>query len=547
MCIYLKNNMRILKSLTIALLLCTVGAASIQAQDLPMKAAHEVKTGETLYSISKHYNVSVEDLRKANPRMGETLLTGSVIFIPMVGEDEAQKRAEQEQQMANIHATDGPGMVKENIPCKTMYQVQKKETVFSISRQFHISEEELLRANPQIEDGKIKKGEYLCIPYSANEIYEMQRESQEYAQRQREREAEEKRAAEEAALKARQLQNIKVAVILPFSLETAKKSKESVKMYDFYEGFLLAVEELKKQGVSLDIYAYEEPSTLANEIDQLLSNPQMAKMNLIVGPMRVENIPALSRFAQQHNIPLAIPFSTRASITASSPVCYQINTNISQFYKDIFNQFVDRYQHHNIVIVSTGDKGEKADYLLGLKQVLDESAVAYKTATLADLSTLSQLTSGGERTVIVPVSNTRSAFEKVVAKLDNTDIDASTIDMFGFPEWQTFSEKNKQSMRKYHASFFCTFYTDPTSTQVQDFNRQFKFWFKRDQMNTYPQYGLLGYDTGKFFLTGLHQYGLDFMNNSTSMRIAALQNPMQFERLSSGFGYANTHFRIVSF
>ena len=536
--------MKILKLLTLGLLLCSVTAFA-QVEGQKVKTTHEVQMGETLYSISRKYNVSVEELQQANPRIGETLMAGSVIIIPE-SKGEAQTVIVPDGQML-----DGPGMVKETIPCKTMYQVGKKENLFSIARLFHVTEEDLRRANPQIDGDNIKKGEYLCIPYTTMERYEMQKESEAYAASQREREAAEARAAQEAAeaaRKAKQLETIKVAVILPFSLDSSKKSKEAVKMYDFYEGFLLAVDEMKRKGVSVDVYAYEEPSLLSNGMDVLLASPMLSHMNLIVGPMRLENITSLATFAAKHNIPLAVPFSTKASLTAAVPVCYQINTNASRFYKEIFKQFIDKHQQHNIFILSTGDRGEKSDYLTNLKLSLDENGMTYKTIGLDDLSKMSELTTPGQRTVIIPVSNLQSTFEKMINRLEqNKELDIASLELFGCPEWQTFSDRNKGYMSKYHASFFCTFYTDPYSSQVQDFNRLFHNWFKRDQMATYPQYGLLGYDTGKFFLSGLHEYGLTFLDNAASMRIAALQNPMKFEQLSNGNGFINTYFRIVSF
>lgn len=535
--------MNILKICTLGLLLCA-NTAWAQVGDQKVKTTHEVQMGETLYSISRQYSITVEELRQANPNIGDTLLAGSVVIIPI--SQGTQPVAGTDDQML-----DGPSMVKESIPCKTMYQVGKKETLFSIARQFHVTEEDLRRANPQIDGDNIKKGEYLCIPYTTMERYEMQLESEAYAASQREREAAEARAAQEAAeaaRKAKQLERIKVAVILPFNLDSSKKSKEAVKMYDFYEGFLLSVDEMKRKGVSVDVYAYEEPSLLSNGMDALLNSPMLSHMNLIVGPMRVENITAVANFAAKHNIPLAVPFSTKASLTASVPVCYQINTNASRFYKEIFQQFIERHRQHNVLILSTGDRGEKSDYLSSLKLSLDENGISYKTVGLDDLAKLSELMTPGERTVIMPVSNLQNTFEKMIGKLEqNKEIDTSVIELFGFPEWQTFSDKNKGYMSKYHASFFCTFYTDPYSTQVQDFNRLFHNWFKRDQMATYPQYGLLGYDTGKFFLSGLHEYGLTFPENASSVRVAALQNPMQFEQVGNGNGFINTYFRIVNY
>ena len=522
----------------ISLLLCSSASMTAQLAGVPMKAAHEVRSGETLYSISQKYNVSVEHIRQANPRIGDTLMAGSVLFIPDIASTD----------MTLPPATDGPGMVKENIPCKTMYEVGKKETVFSISRLFHISEEELLRANPQIVDYKIKKGDLLCIPYTQTELYDMRREGEQYAESQRAREAAAAKEAAEAARRAQMLERIRVAVILPFGLDATKKSKEAVKMYDFYEGFLLAIDELKANGANVDVYAFEEPTAFSGSMELLLTNPDLQKVNLLVGPMRVENIPALSNFARQHQIPLAVPFSTKASITASVPVCYQINTAAEYMYQPIFKQVVDRYQHHNIIIVNVGDRGEKTDYINNLKLALEQSALSYKTTAISDLGSLAELTTEGMRTLIIPTSNTQNAYEKLVSKLDQAaGIDVSEIDLFGYPEWQAFNEKNKISMRKYHAAFYCTFYTDPYSSQVQDFNQKFRYWFKREAMGTYPQYGLLGYDTAKFFVSGLQQYGIGFMDNSTSLRIPALQNPMMFEKQPGNGGFINTYFRIVSF
>lgn len=50
--------------------------------------------------------------------------------------------------------------------CRDMHKVKRKETVFSISREYGISEAELIAANPELKgENKIKKGTFLCIPY----------------------------------------------------------------------------------------------------------------------------------------------------------------------------------------------------------------------------------------------------------------------------------------------------------------------------------------------------------------------------------------------
>lgn len=48
---------------------------------------------------------------------------------------------------------------------------------------------------------------------------------------------------------------IKAAVVLPFLPDGASKS-ESAKMVEYYEGFLMAVDSLKRTGTSIDLYTY---------------------------------------------------------------------------------------------------------------------------------------------------------------------------------------------------------------------------------------------------------------------------------------------------
>ena len=47
---------------------------------------HEVKNGETLYSVSKQYNVSTSEIIKANPSAKRGLRRGMSIVIPILHE-----------------------------------------------------------------------------------------------------------------------------------------------------------------------------------------------------------------------------------------------------------------------------------------------------------------------------------------------------------------------------------------------------------------------------------------------------------------------------
>lgn len=81
-------------------------------------------------------------------------------------------------------------------------------------------------------------------------------------------------------------------------------------MVEYYEGFLMAVDSLKRTGISLDLYVYDcgkEVSTL----NTILAKNEMKSMNIIFGPMHQNQIKPLSDFAEKNDIRLVIPFSKR--------------------------------------------------------------------------------------------------------------------------------------------------------------------------------------------------------------------------------------------
>ena len=124
--------------------------------------------------------------------------------------------------------------------CKDMHKVQRKETIFSVSRQNGISEQELYAANPELKDG-MKRGQYLCIPYpNAGQISVTQGTSSLIPPTNNELFS----ANQERAQK---YNTVKAALLLPFV--------QDKRMVEYYEGFLLAVDSLKRTGPPPTRYA----------------------------------------------------------------------------------------------------------------------------------------------------------------------------------------------------------------------------------------------------------------------------------------------------
>ena len=111
-----------------------------------------------------------------------------------------------------------------------LHQVNKGETLFSIAKQYNVTEQDILTANPDIKNkSKLKKGTFLTIPVAASQTEPAVTE-----------------------VKKEPLKNIRIGVILPFE----EKDERAKKMVEFYQGFLMAADSIRKEGLSMDIYAF---------------------------------------------------------------------------------------------------------------------------------------------------------------------------------------------------------------------------------------------------------------------------------------------------
>lgn len=549
------------------LVFCLAVIVSVRAftQTTDKYFTHEVKAGETLYSISTMYGVPVSSIKDLNPEISESIITGQSIKIPkknggsaihhIIQPGETLYRLTKTYNVsadAICEANPGlnadnfragtaiiiPASTPENAPaqekvpeCRQMYMVEKKETIYSISKKFNITEEELLAANPQIKSNKkIKKGEYICIPFGKTYVRQ---------------EPADKVLFNKTEPKAEKYSKIKIAVILPFNLNEAKQSSEGMKMVEFYEGLLLAVDSLKSQGISTDVYAYDE----ATHIDDILAHPMLRYVNVIFGPARTGNIHALADFAERNNIQLVIPFTSKDGVVSNKKNVYQINAPQTFVYEKVYKQFMEQHSGDNIVMVGMNSKEDNVDFIIGLKKTLQANNVNYSRISFIDLDDLpSLLKKDGKRNIIIPSAGDQHTFEMLNYKMSTMDeLNDYNISLFGYPEWQAFSSRNTKNIHNYGATFFTTFYNLPYGRATESFNRKFKNAFRRDQIKSYPKYAMLGFDVGFYFIKGLHLYGNKFSDNQSKIKYQSLQNPLNFSRTNNWSGFLNTSVMFVNY
>ena len=494
---------------------------------------HTIAPGETLYQLTRKYGVSAQAICNANPGLSaNNFRFGQVILIP-AGEEKTEA-ARPEEPKADIQ---GPVEPK----CREMHKVKRRETVYSISRKYGITEDELIAANPELKDkDKLDRGSWLCIPYPVAKE-EQQQETQP------ERIPTDTELFQANAKKAERYKSIRAALVLPF-YDVARS--ESARMVEYYEGFLMAVDSLKRTGTSIDLYAYNSGSEKSS-LNTLLARPEMKEMDIIFGPLYQSHIKPLADFAKQNDIRLVIPFTSKDNTVFRNPQVYQINTPQSYLYSEVYEHFIRQFAKANIIFIeATQGAKDKADFIKGLKEELRGKGIAPKTINEnATAASLASLLAEGRENVFIPTSGSNLTLIKILPQLtllvrDNPE---QSIHLFGYPEWQTYTKDHLEAFFELDTYFYSSFYTNNLLPASVRFNRRYQQWYGKDMEERYPKFGMLGFDTGYFFLKGLSAYGTEFEKDIQQLTLVPIQTGFKFQRVNNWGGFINRKVFFVHF
>lgn len=529
------------------------GIKAGQALKIPQKGDnqvvfHTIQSGETLYKLSVKYGVSVERICHANPGLSaQNFRVDQVIAIP--------PKAKSEQAAAEVTEQVPAPQVKEEKKdnplqpnCRDMHRVDRKETVYSICKQYGITEEELLEANPEIKDKKLKKGKFLCIPYPKEKSA-----STTPAQPKSNIDATltDAQLFDKNKKESKKISTIKAAVVLPFNTDGTGTADEQVRMVEYYEGFLMAVDSLKKQGVSIDLYTYDSGKTTAS-VNKILSKPEMKNMDVIFGPAYPDQVKPMAAFAQEHNSRLVVPFSSKGDDVFGNPSVYQINTPQSYLYSEVYEHYLRKFPNAHVVFLdaATGHT-DKDDFIKGLKEELKNRQMTFKELKGENINPegMKLAVDSLRQNVLIPTSGKNLALTKILPQLIVTSREHPNYDMklFGYPEWQTYTDDHLANFFELDTYFYSSFYTNNLFPAAIQFTNAYRKWFSKDMANTFPKYGMLGFDTAYFFLKGLNDYGSSFEEQVNLMQVTPIQTGFKFERVNNWGGFINRKVFFVNF
>ena len=289
---------------------------------------HDVLPKETKYSIAKQYKTTVEDLEKRNPDIVTNLPIGYRLTIRGTA-----PKADNQSQVSN---TAKPSETSKKATTYMEYQVKPKETFYSLSKTFHISQEELTKLNPSLSEG-VKEGMVLKVPsgYLAPTPIITQSQPIEKAVEKPsentsgikiiEKVKSETISADpqvvELSKNRGQNERKKLVLLLPFNLskiqnDMADSANQIINdkflnmTLDFYSGALMAIDSAKTLKLPIDIEIYDSQETKStSNVSSLISQNKLQDADAVVGPFYQSNAEAAANSLRLYNVPVISPLS----------------------------------------------------------------------------------------------------------------------------------------------------------------------------------------------------------------------------------------------
>ena len=499
------------------------------------KRFHTIQSGETLYRLSLKYNVTAKAICDANPGLSaNNFRAGQVIVIPAAD-------AHTEQQVETPEPEKKEEATKQQ-SYRTMHRVAKKETIYSISNMYGITQEELIDANPELRTSKLRKGALIFIPYP---------KAKEKAQQKAQTEPTNEQLFNQNRIQLKKIQTVSAALVLPFTKQNGSRGDNEERMLEFYEGFLLAADSLKHQGVSMKISVYDTKGN-PNRVKELILQGKLDGMDLIFGPTGAEETKTLADFVKGTETRLVAPFAPKVDEVYDNPNVFQVNAPQSYLFSEAYEHFIRKFRTYNIVFVSDSSSTEKREFINGMKSELRDKGIGYKHIQLSDevdgVNVIAAMDTLG-RNIFIPTSGANTALIRIIPHLTLVRKEHPDFDMhlFGYPEWQTYTNEHLGSFYELDTYFYSSFYTNNLFPAAVLFTHNYRHWFSKDMSNSFPKYGMLGFDVGYYFIKGLAQNGNKLESNLDQVHVTPIQTGFKFERVNNWGGFVNRKVFFVNF
>jgi LysM repeat protein len=559
---------------------------------------HQVRKGQTIYSIAKAYNVTVNQVIDENNIQDNGIREGQILRIPAQGDSRSgsnnatapsgnEVRGQQNMPAAagaQRPAVTTPGRQDE----RYLYHVVKRgESLASIAAEYGITVRDLRKAN---------RG--LLFPHEGDNILIPRRKiSPQRAERQPvtvedtlaageiqdtamiSEEPEKFTVQTERTVISELSGSVRVAVLLPFFLEennarsfvdSTKTDSRGRKIYrevtmpgnwiyegslpflETYEGILIAADSLRTLGLNVELDVYDTGAD-TSRVNRLIWSGALDNADLIIGPVFSYNIDRMASFAWQRDIPVVSPVPLRdQNILENRPSLYRVYPGIRVSQEILANE-IKAHPGSNVVFMYSDTLMSDPATLWFWNRLTGDTASAcqgdttlitpcYFDGSVSKRDAYSSVTSvegllKPDRENLIVLATTETPVVSAAFSTLHSLSRKFDIKVLGYPEirgLETIDLKYYYDLELYIPSESYIDFSKPAS---RAFSAAFMKKFRTEPMA--ESFAWRGFDIAWYFMGGIASYGRSFLSDPGLFNPELLCLEPDFRRDSRNDGYEN--------
>jgi LysM repeat protein/ABC-type branched-subunit amino acid transport system substrate-binding protein len=539
---------------------------------------HQVVKGQTLYSISKAYNVTVDQLTRDNEITSNGIREGQVLKIAA--------NAAASTAASSTASASSPAAPANQDERYIYHRVKRGETLSSIAAEYGISVRDLRKANkgllfPHEGDSlMIPRKKITGQPPEEKPLPDTVALPEEPKDTMAVTGGKEIFTALSENTVIRDLKgSVKVAVMLPFFInennsgsyvDSTKKDAQGNKIYrevnmdeswiyegslpflEAYEGILIAVDSLRSLGltVELDVYDIAGDTTALNRV---IWSGMLNDADLIIGPVFSASLNRMAAYAAARDIPIVSPVPLRdQNIVENRPTLYRVfpSASVSQ---DIVVRELAAHKGSNVVFLyadtlmndpKTSGFWNRIKKSMVTDNLNDTTLLTaqYFTGAIKKRDTYSGVASfegllKPDRENIIILSFTQTPVVSSAFSTLHTLSRKYDIKVIGYPEIG--GQETIEIKYYYDLELFIPTesYIDFNSPAAISFTSTFRNKFKTEPMA--GSFAWRGFDIAYYFIGGIASLGHDFLKDPGIFNPALLCLDPDFRRERPSDGYEN--------
>lgn len=512
---------------------------------------HTVEKGQTLFAISKFYKCDVNDIVIDNPEAIDGIKPGQILKILI------------NKKPAELSANDTGHFI--------LHKVEKGQTLYSITKQYGVSQEKIKVLNPELKEG-LKVNQFIKIPSLKTKTDSVITDQNvkpvivNLANSSNGNTINTTDAADRSSLgyknyKGEKKEEYAIAFFLPFHADEANaielekiikgdaqfSNKTNVAL-QFYEGAILAIDSLKKQNLNAKIFFYDVDEKDSLSMIAILKKPELASMDLIIGPLYGSSFMPIANFAKEHEIAIVSPFTQVNKILFNNPYVSKVSPSITLHVEQMAHFVVDTFKTQNIILINNSNTKEVSFFNAfrntANADLLKAGVLPSDTVKIASgHSNMQSMLSASKLNIIILPSNNQSYVTEFISHLNSINREKFKIVLFGLQNWMNYDNLDFEYLNNLSLHIPANTFVDYKNVSTQNFIQTYRSKYKTEP----EMYVYQGFDVAYCFISLLQKEGSGFLKQLSAKKYSGISSNYQFAQFPSESGFENKFVYILKY